>query len=106
MPWMVVLFGILVIPLGLVHVFLVVSQPVVVGQWCTLCLVAAAIRWPMLPLEADEVVAMGQHLKQCKRRGERLWTVFWKGEKNWERIARIAERVAGLSPSFVGDDDR
>lgn len=34
------------------------------------------------------------------------WTVFWKGEKNWERIARIAERVAALEPSFVGDDDR
>ncbi|WP_233555668.1 vitamin K epoxide reductase family protein [Pontibacter oryzae] len=31
MPWMVALFGILVIPLGLVHIFLVISQPIVVG---------------------------------------------------------------------------
>lgn len=79
MPWMVTLFGILVIPLGLVHIFLVISQPVVVGYWCTFCLVAAAIMLPMIPLEVDEVVAMGQHLVGARRRGESLWQVFWKG---------------------------
>jgi hypothetical protein len=79
MPWMVTLFGILVIPLGLVHIFLVISQPLVVGEWCTLCLLAAAIMLPMIPLEVDEVIAMGQHMVQSKRRGERLWNVFWQG---------------------------
>jgi hypothetical protein len=79
MPWMVTIFGILVIPLGLVHILLVISQPVVVGQWCTLCLLAAAIMLPMIPLEVDEVVAMGQHMLQAKRRGDSLWHVFWKG---------------------------
>ncbi len=79
MPWMVTFFGILVIPLGLVHIFLVISQPVVVGQWCTFCLLAAAIMLPMIPLEVDEVVAMMQHVRQATRRGERFWTVFWKG---------------------------
>lgn len=79
MPWMVTFFGILVIPLGLVHIFLVVSQPVTVGAWCTLCLLAAAIMLPMLPLQIDEVVAMGQHVAAAHRRGESLWSVFWKG---------------------------
>lgn len=79
MPWMVAFFGILVIPLGLVHIFLVISQPVVVGHWCTLCLLAAAIMLPMIPLEADEVVAMAQHMKRSMRRGESMWRVFWKG---------------------------
>ncbi len=79
MPWMVTLFGILVIPLGLTHILLVISQPVVVGHWCTFCLLAAAIMLPMIPLEFDEVVAMGQHLVECKRRGEPFWQVFWKG---------------------------
>ncbi|MFC2954012.1 acetylglutamate kinase [Marinicaulis aureus] len=32
------------------------------------------------------------------------WTVFWKGEKDWARISRIAERVAAMPASFVGDD--
>ncbi len=31
MPWMVTFFGVLVIPLGLVHILLVISQPVAVG---------------------------------------------------------------------------
>lgn len=79
MPWMVTLFGILVIPLGLVHILLVISQPVIVGAWCTLCLVAAAFMLPMIPLEGDEVIAMFQHVKGAKARGESRWRVFWKG---------------------------
>lgn len=79
MPWMVTFFGVLVIPLGLVHIFLVISQPVVVGAWCTMCLLAAAIMLPMLPLEVDEVIAMGQHMVQARRRGEPFWQTFWKG---------------------------
>ncbi len=79
MPWMVAFFGILVIPLGLVHIFLVISQPVLVGFWCTFCLLAAAIMLPMIPLEVDEVIAMLQHMKGARKRGENLWNVFWKG---------------------------
>lgn len=79
MPWMVAFFGILVIPLGLVHIILVITQPVVVGHWCSLCLIAAAIMLPMLPLEFDEVVAMLQHLVAARRRKESLWRVFWLG---------------------------
>jgi uncharacterized membrane protein len=79
MPWMVTFFGILVIPLGFVHIFLVISQPVVVGAWCTLCLLAAVIMLPMIPLQVDEVIAMGQNLLLAKRRGESVWDAFWKG---------------------------
>lgn len=79
MPWMVTFFGILVIPLGLVHIFLVISQPLVVGAWCTFCLLAAAIMLPMIPLEVDEVIAMVQFMKQKVRKGEKFWKVFWKG---------------------------
>ena len=85
MPWMVTFFGILVIPLGLVHIFLVISQPLVVGAWCTFCLLAAAIMLPMIPLEADEVIAMGQHIGQARRNGEKFWDVFWKGGKPVEK---------------------
>lgn len=79
MPWMVTFFGVLVIPLGLTHIILVISQPVVVGAWCTFCLLAALIMLPMIPLEVDEVIAMGQHLVQSKRKGDSLWRAFWKG---------------------------
>lgn len=82
MPWMVAFFGVLVIPLGLTHIILVVSQPVIVHAWCSMCLLAAAIMLPMIPLEVDEVVAMLQHVRQAKQRGDRngsLWQIFWKG---------------------------
>lgn len=79
MPWMVAFFGILVIPLGFVHIFLVISQPLTVGAWCTFCLLAAAIMLPMIPLEVDEVIAMGQHMAKATKKGEKFWSVFWKG---------------------------
>lgn len=79
MPWMVAFFGILVIPLGLVSIFLVISQPLIVGAWCALCLFSAIIMLPMIPLQIDEVIAMWQHMVQRKQKGDSLWRVFWKG---------------------------
>ncbi|WP_339880758.1 vitamin K epoxide reductase family protein [uncultured Algoriphagus sp.] len=79
MPWMVTFFGVLVIPLGFVSIFLVVSQPLTVGAWCALCLFSAIIMLPMIPLQIDEVIAMWQHMVQRKQKGDSLWTVFWKG---------------------------
>ena len=84
MPWMVTMFGILVMPLGLSHIALVMSQPAVVHHWSTLALLAAAIMLPMITLTVDEVVAMGQHVRDAVRRGDRggsAWKVFWMGGK-------------------------
>ncbi|MGH6886603.1 MAG: vitamin K epoxide reductase family protein, partial [Geminicoccales bacterium] len=41
MPWMVVLFGIVVVPLGVVSIYFIIIQPIVIGTYCTLCLLAA-----------------------------------------------------------------
>jgi hypothetical protein len=95
MPWMVLAFGVVVIPLGLVHIFLVISQPVVVGYWCTFCLLAAALMLPMIPLAVDEVVAMGQFMVQAKRKQMNLWRAFWlggdvEGEGDDERSPALA----------------
>ncbi|WP_340152636.1 vitamin K epoxide reductase family protein [uncultured Marivirga sp.] len=79
MPWMVTLFGILVIPLGFVSIFLIVSQPLSVGAWCSVCLFSAIVMLPMIPLQIDEVIAMWQHMVQRKQKGDSLWKVFWKG---------------------------
>lgn len=79
MPWMVTFFGILVIPLGLVSIFLVISQPLIVGAWCALCLFSAIVMLPMIPLQIDEVIAMWQHMVQRNQKGDSLWKVFWKG---------------------------
>jgi hypothetical protein len=79
MPWMVVMFGVLVIPLGIVSIVLVVLQPVAVGAWCTLCLITAGAMLIMIAPAIDEVVAMCQFLIAAKREGQPLWRVFWVG---------------------------
>ncbi|HJT70827.1 MAG TPA: vitamin K epoxide reductase family protein [Terriglobales bacterium] len=80
MPWMVGMFGILVVPLGITSIVLVVLQPVAVGTWCTLCLLTAAAMLVMIPLAIDEVVAMVQFLALARREGKPFWRTFWLGD--------------------------
>lgn len=79
MPWMVTFFGILVIPLGVVSIYFIIIQPVLLGTWCTLCLLAALAMLIMIPFAIDEVVAMGQFLNWAKHRGKPLVRTFFKG---------------------------
>ena len=80
MPWMVGLFGILVVPLGVVSIALVIMQPVAVGTWCTICLATAGAMLVMIPLTLDEVVAMLQFLVRRVREGVGFWRVFFFGD--------------------------
>ena len=79
MPWMVMFFGILVVPLGVVSITLIILQPLMVGGWCTPCLAAGLAMLIMIPLTLDEVVAMLQFLVQARREGQPLWQTFWMG---------------------------
>ncbi|MEO8168143.1 MAG: SPW repeat protein [bacterium] len=79
MPWMVTFFGILVVPLGTVSIILIILQPLSVGAWCSICLLAAIAMVTMIPATLDEVVAMVQFLIQSKREGKPLWRTFWLG---------------------------
>jgi hypothetical protein len=80
MPWMVGLFGLLVVPLGIVSITLVIMQPVAVGTWCTICLATAAAMLVMIPLTLDEVVAMLQFYIRRVREGASAWRVFFLGD--------------------------
>ena len=77
MPWIVVLFGIAVGPLGAVSVLLVILQPVLFDAWCTLCLASAIVSMTMIGPAMDEVLASLQFLKAEKRRGRSVWRAFW-----------------------------
>jgi uncharacterized membrane protein len=79
MPWMVALFGFLVVPLGIASVVLIMLQPVVVGAWCTFCLLSALFMLLMVSLSLDEVIAMLQFLLQSHRAGRSVWRTFWLG---------------------------
>ncbi|WP_149193597.1 vitamin K epoxide reductase family protein [Luteimonas suaedae] len=79
MPWMVAMFGFVVVPLGVVSIYFIVIQPIVIGTWCTLCLVTALAMLIMIPYSLDELVAMGQYLVQDHRRGGSFWRTFFRG---------------------------
>jgi hypothetical protein len=79
MPWMVLMFGFLVVPLGIVSIVLVILQPVAVGAWCTLCLITAAAMLIMIAPAVDEIVAMSQFLAGARRERKPFWHTFWVG---------------------------
>ena len=77
MPWMVILFGLAVAPLGIISLLLVIAQPVVIGAWCTLCLISAFIAILMIGPAMDEVLASLQYLKRQRDAGQSVWHAFW-----------------------------
>lgn len=90
-PWMVILFGIDVIPLGIVSAVLVVLQGAVVGSWCFLCLVTAVISLVLVVMAYDEVYSCLLYLRRVWRESRSprvLWDCFWG------RRTDVGERVA------------
>lgn len=79
MPWIVALFGFLVVPAGLVSIILIMLQPLLIGSWCFWCLLTAACMLVMIALTVDEVVAVIQFIKASTRAGTPFWQVFWRG---------------------------
>lgn len=77
MPWVVILFGVAVGPLGVVSVLLVVLQPMLFDAWCTLCLASAVISLVMIGPAMDEFLASLQHLKRISNEGIPFWRAFW-----------------------------
>lgn len=86
MPWIVIVFGLAIGPLGLISLLLVVFQPVLLNAWCTLCLTSAFISIVMIGPAIDEMLASLQLLQRAKREGLSLWKVFW-GKK--EEIKKL-----------------
>lgn len=79
-PWMVILFGVDVIPLGIVSAVLVALQGTVVGAWCFLCLASAVISLVLVVLAYDEVYSCCLYLWRVWRADRSiraLWSVFW-----------------------------
>lgn len=77
MPWIVIVFGLAVGPLGAVSIALVIAQPVLLDAWCTLCLASAVISVLMIGPAMDEVLAALQYLNHASKRGQSVWRAFW-----------------------------
>src|SRR3546814_10832514 len=80
LPWMVSFLAILVVPLGVTSIYFIIIQPVLLGTWSTLALLAALAMLIMIPFMLDEVIAMFQFLRWSRRRGKPLVRTFFKGD--------------------------
>lgn len=95
-PWLVIVFGIDVIPLGVVGAILVSLQATVVGSWCFLCICSAVISLLLILLAYDEVWSSLLFLRRVWARTHStaiLWNVFWGGASR-EADALALKRTA------------
>jgi uncharacterized membrane protein len=93
-PWLILLFGLDVIPLGIVSAILVVAQGFIVGSWCFLCLATAVISLALVVLAADEVWSCTLYMRGVWRESRNtrlLWDTFC-GRPS-EIAASVAQRM-------------
>jgi nucleoside-diphosphate-sugar epimerase len=106
MPWLVLMFGVLIVPLGAVSIYFIIIQPILLGTWCTLCLVAAAAMTIQIPLVLDEVAASLQFLSERRRAGRPLLWVLLRGDDGGSparlpRAPQVAQRFQGLTLTWT-----
>lgn len=76
-PWIVILFGINVIPLGIDSILFVLEQAFVVKFWCTHCLVTAISSFILIILAYEEILCCTIYLYQVWRRSKKF-SILWK----------------------------
>jgi len=95
-PWLVIVFGLDVIPLGIVGAVLAFMQGAVVGAWCFPCLVTAVISLGLVALAWDEVYSCFLYLRGIWRETHRLRDVFDAVTGRPSALAlRVGQRLAG-----------
>lgn len=94
MPWLVIVFGILIVPVGIVSIVLVILQPLAVSAWCSWCLLTAIATLAMIPLAIDEVGATLQLLRRARADGRNWMRVLWLGDEAGATDAPATPRIA------------
>ncbi len=104
MPWLVLLFGFMIVPLGVVSITFIIIQPIVIGTWCTLCLIAAAAMLLQVPYSLDEIVATGGFLWRKKQEGAPVLRILFTGDTDdGERDAAAKDEFGQSPPALVKD---
>lgn len=80
MPWLVILFGILIAPLGIVSILFIIIQPIVLGTWSIIALIGAAAILIQIPYSLDELLASLQFIRRRVRAGRNWLTVLFRGD--------------------------
>ena len=79
MPWLVVLFGLMIAPLGITSIFFIVIQPLVIGTWSTLALIGALAMLVQIPYSLDELIATIDYLWRRWKKGDPVLWIFLRG---------------------------
>lgn len=84
MPWLVILFGLMIAPLGITSIFFIIIQPVVIGTWSTIALFGAAMILIQIPYSLDELIATLQFIRRRVRAGRNWLRVLLFGDTDEE----------------------
>lgn len=102
MPWLVLLFGIMIVPLGIVSITFIVIQPILLNTWCTLCLIAAVAMLIQVPYSFDELIATSTFLWRRWKAGRPLLRILFVGDSDNERVqSRKEEDNFEQSPKII-----
>jgi hypothetical protein len=100
LPWTCLALAAVLSAGAVVSIGLIIVQPTVAGEWCTLCLVSAAISLALFGLGVGEGVAAWQHIRRATEQG------FSFGDAFWGRAAQAsAASGEGAPPSRPGSVD-
>jgi nucleoside-diphosphate-sugar epimerase len=80
MPWLVVLFGLMIAPLGITSIIFIIIQPIVIGTWSIVALIGAAAILIQIPYSLDELIATLQFLRRRVQAGRNGLAVFFRGD--------------------------
>lgn len=80
MPWLVVLFGLMIAPLGITSIAFVIIQPIVIGTLSTVALIGAAAILIQIPYSLDELIATCQFVRRRMQAGRNGFAVFFRGD--------------------------
>ena len=87
MPWLVVIFGLLIVPLSVTSISFIIIQPILLGTWSTLTLIGAAAMLLQIPYAIDELLASLQFLHRRAKTGQ-----------NWIRCSSSATPTRAPTP--------
>lgn len=80
MPWLVLAFGLMIVPLGLVSIIFIIIQPIIIGTWSTLALIGAAAMLIQIPYSVDELAASMSFIRRRTRAGRSFLRVLLFGD--------------------------
>jgi nucleoside-diphosphate-sugar epimerase len=94
MPWLVVLFGLMIAPLGITSIFFIIIQPIAIGTWSTIALIGAAAILVQIPYSLDELLATLQFLRRRAEAGQNWLRVLVLGDTDEMAAAKNVEASA------------